>query len=124
MVSIAGAALWYFDLLKDDEDEEEQQKSAKVEVPGKVATEFQHSEEPKQAEKGEEEEDLEVDIPEELPEDAIFIPLGFTRQRPQEFYKGSDPEWRSFVEFRRDRDREKKVRRMYLCWQGPIILVY
>ena len=49
-----------------------------------------------------------------MPEDAIFIPLGFTHQRPQEFYKGSDPEWQSFIEFRKDREREKAVRSMIL----------
>lgn len=49
-----------------------------------------------------------------MPEDALFIPLGFTRQRPLEFYKGSDPEWQSFVEFRKDREKEKAVRSMYL----------
>ena len=49
-----------------------------------------------------------------MPEDAIFIPLGFTRQRPQTYYKGSDPEWQSFLEFRRDRDKEKAVRSKFL----------
>ena len=49
-------------------------------------------------------------VPEEIPDDAIFIPLGFTRQRPQTYYKGSDPEWQSFIEFRKDRRREVAVR--------------
>lgn len=31
-------------------------------------------------------------------EDTIFIPLGFAYQLPQKFYKGTDPEWQSFVQ--------------------------
>ena len=57
-----------------------------------------------------EDEENEAEIPEEMPEDAIFIPLGFTRQRPPTFYRGSDPEWQSFLEFRKDHDKEKAVR--------------
>ena len=44
-----------------------------------------------------------------MPEDAIFIPLGFVRQRPHTPYSGSDPEWQSFVEFRKDRKRALAV---------------
>jgi len=60
----------------------------------------------------EEEEDVEgeVQIPDEMPEDALFIPVGLTRQRPQEFYKGTDPEWQSFIEFRKDPGKEKVIR--------------
>lgn len=60
----------------------------------------------------EEEEDVEgeVQIPDEMPEDALFIPVGLTRQLPQEFYKGTDPEWQSFIEFRKDPGKEKVIR--------------
>jgi len=88
--------IWYFDLLKDDEDEK---VGAKAATPAKEGQE--------------KDEEDEVEIPETAPEDAVFIPLGLTRQRPQEFYKASDPEWQSFVEFRKDRDREKAVRSMF-----------
>lgn len=51
-----------------------------------------------------------VQVPETMPEDAFFIPLGLVRQRPQTHYKGSDPEWQSFVEFAKDRERPAAVR--------------
>lgn len=56
---------------------------------------------------GEDEEDL---IPEIMPEDALFIPLGLAHQRPQTYYKGTDPEWQSFLEFASDHNRSYQVR--------------
>ena len=53
-----------------------------------------------------------VEVPETMPEDALFIPLGRVRQRPHTHYKGSDPEWQSFVEFGNDRQRPAAVRSM------------
>ena len=53
-----------------------------------------------------------VQVPETMPEDAFFIPLGRIRQRPHTHYKGSDPEWQSFVEFGNDRQRPAAVRSM------------
>lgn len=67
-------------------------------------------------EEEEEEEDDEGEegsIPEAMPEDAFFIPLGLIRQRRPAFYKGSDPEWQSFVEFSRDLQRAQLVRSTY-----------
>lgn len=52
-----------------------------------------------------------VQVPETMPEDALFIPLGLVRQLPHTHYKGSDPEWQSFVEFGKDGDRSITVRR-------------
>ena len=49
-------------------------------------------------------------IPEELPDDALFIPIGWPRQGPQTYYKGSDPEWQSFIEFARDQKRVKNCK--------------
>ena len=57
-------------------------------------------------------EDDEVEIPETMPEDAIFIPLGFARQRPETYYKATDPEWQSFIEYRKDREREPAIKRL------------
>lgn len=54
-----------------------------------------------------------VDVPEEMPEDAIFIPCGFAHQKPQTFYKGTDPEWQSFVDFSKDRNRTQLIRSAY-----------
>ena len=55
-------------------------------------------------------EEEDVDVPEEMPEDALFIPLGIARQKPQTFYKGTDPEWQSFVDFSKDRKRSQLIR--------------
>lgn len=55
----------------------------------------------------EDEEDL---IPEIMPDDALFIPLGLAHQRPQTYYKGTDPEWQSFLEFASDHNRSYQVR--------------
>ena len=61
-----------------------------------------------EAQKSEEEDD--ADIPEEMPEDALFIPLWFARKKPKTFYKGTDPEWQSFVDFSKDRQRSQFIR--------------
>lgn len=55
----------------------------------------------------EDEEDL---VPEIMPDDALFIPLGLAHQRPQTYYKGTDPEWQSFLEFASDHNRSYQVR--------------
>lgn len=36
-------------------------------------------------------------------DNRIFIPLGFAYELPREFYKGSDPEWQSFIKLARDK---------------------
>jgi len=106
--------LWYFDLLEDDEEEDQAKgKEGKTAIPHVRTSEGSESDE-KEDEGGEENEEDEARIPEEMPEDAIFIPFGWTRQRPTTFYKGSDPEWQSFLEFRGDRDRELAVRSRFL----------
>ena len=56
------------------------------------------------------EDEDDVQVPGIMPEDAFFIPLGLVRQLPHTHYKGSDPEWQSFVEFGRDRERTTAVR--------------
>lgn len=57
-----------------------------------------------------EEDEEEFEIPDTLPEDAIFIPFGFVHQRPLSFYKGTDPEWQSFVQLSRDPKRITQIR--------------
>ena len=49
-------------------------------------------------------------IPDEMPEDALFIPLGFINQLPTTYYKGTDPEWQSFIAFMRDKQKDLQVR--------------
>ena len=69
-----------------------------------------------ESEEEEEDDDDDEDsiVPDEQPEDAIFIPLGLVRQCDKTYYKSSDPEWRSFVEFAVNKERNEKVRRRHL----------
>lgn len=55
-----------------------------------------------------------VQVPETIPVDAFFIPLGRIRQVPQTYYKHSDPEWQSFAEFGQDRKRRVAVQSMFV----------
>ena len=61
-------------------------------------------------EDGDEDEDEDDLVPEIMPDDALFIPLGLAHQRPQTYYKGTDPEWQSFLEFASDHKRSYQVR--------------
>lgn len=58
----------------------------------------------------EEPEEDDVEIPDQMPENAIFIPLSFPRQLPRTFYKGTDPEWQSFIAFAKDKNRSLRIR--------------
>lgn len=55
-----------------------------------------------------------VQVPETIPVDAFFIPLGRIRQVPQTYYKHSDPEWQSFAEFGQDRKRRVAVQSVFV----------
>ena len=48
-------------------------------------------------------------VPDEQPEDAIFIPVAWPQKRPREFYKGTDPEWQSFMELARNEKRRRQL---------------
>ena len=65
-----------------------------------------------------------IAIQEEIPDDAIFIPLGRARRRPKEYYKGSDQEWQSFLEFAHDKQRNALVRsKVFLVYcDYPLVL--
>ena len=56
--------------------------------------------------------DGDIAVSDEGTEDAIFIPLGMARQCPRVFYKGSDVEWQSFIEFAHNKRRNHQIRRM------------
>lgn len=58
-------------------------------------------------------EEDDVQVPEARPENSFFIPLGRVRQLPLTYYKGSDPEWKSFVEFRQDHKRSAAIQSMF-----------
>lgn len=67
----------------------------------------------------EEPEEDDVEIPEDMPENAIFIPLSFPRQLPRTFYKGTDPEWQSFIAFAKDKNRSLLIRSMSFSNEFP-----
>lgn len=52
----------------------------------------------------------ENEIPGTLPEDVLFIPLSSPRRRPTTFYKGTDPEWQSFIRFSEDSEKCQYIR--------------
>jgi hypothetical protein len=52
----------------------------------------------------------EEDEDEEEDDALLFLPTGFSRQRRQTFYKGSDPEWQEFKKLATDRPRVEKIR--------------
>lgn len=58
---------------------------------------------------GEWEEQEEGDEDEYAEEDSTFIPMTWATKLPRSFYKGSDPEWRAFVKFAKDKPRHKKI---------------
>ncbi|KAI9811337.1 MAG: hypothetical protein M1827_005497 [Pycnora praestabilis] len=61
-------------------------------------------------------------IPREVKdEDAIFIPLGWARQRTVQPYKGSDPEWKSFIAVSKDKQRGLKIRRELAALTGKVV---
>jgi hypothetical protein len=68
---------------------------------------------------GEEEEGQEDD---DYDDALVFLPTGFSRPRPQTYYKGSDPEWQEFKKIVMDRARVEKIRGMCSCildtWQS------
>ena len=49
-------------------------------------------------------------LPETIPEDALFIPLGRIRKVEPPDYKFGDPEWQNFVKYRRDGKKIKSIR--------------
>lgn len=95
---------WY--VLESVDDKEEEAGSA----VGHVHKARRADENGEQTgEEGEEDEE-DIVVPDEPPEDAWFIPLGWARQCPPVLYKGSDLEWQSFVAFSKDRQRGLSVR--------------
>ncbi|KAL8732635.1 MAG: hypothetical protein Q9166_002610 [cf. Caloplaca sp. 2 TL-2023] len=92
---LAWLGLLYFTVgtLFDDDDEEEEKVSI-----GKVGEDAslvkKHANE-KDAKGG---------------EDTIFIPLGFAYQLPQKFYRGSDPEWKSFVQLSQNNKKKQALK--------------
>ncbi|KAF6233438.1 hypothetical protein HO173_008370 [Letharia columbiana] len=106
-IAIVSAVSYYQLRYVDVEEEETVDKAG---APSKMQPEDGDKAKDGAREDGKVDED-DVQVPETMPEDAFFVPLGFVRQRPHTHYKASDPEWQSFVEFGRDRERPTAVRR-------------
>ncbi len=71
---------------------------------------YLEEEEISEIEDDEEDEEDEEGIPEIMPEDALFIPFGSVHKLPRTYYKGSDPEWQSFIELANDKVRSDNLR--------------
>ena len=69
---------------------------------GKAKTESEAGQEGK-------EEGGDFELPDEMPEDAIFVPLWIPKENPPYYYKGSDPEWQGYQAFAKDRKKVKQV---------------
>lgn len=83
-----------------------------VDIQIEEIEEEQHEEQPvsrKAEHEGEWEEQEEGDEDEYAEEDSTFIPMTWATKLPRSFYKGSDPEWRAFVKFAKDKPRHKKI---------------
>ncbi|KAL8828986.1 MAG: hypothetical protein Q9170_006365 [Blastenia crenularia] len=66
--------------LADDEDDDEEEVEEKK-------TDHQTTSAAKKAKEG----------------DTVFLPLGFAYKLPRKFYKGTDPEWQSFIQLSNDK---------------------
>ena len=107
-------ALWILNRLSEYflEDEEEDETGANASATKRAKDDSESTQEEKTGDSEEEDEYL-VDLPDQLPEDAIFIPLWWGKKKPVEYYKGSDPEWKGYVKFAQDKQKVKAVRGTY-----------
>ncbi|KAH7087070.1 hypothetical protein FB567DRAFT_496750 [Paraphoma chrysanthemicola] len=62
------------------------------------------------SEESEEAADEEEEEEEEYDDAILFLPTGFSKQKPQTFYRGSDPEWQEFKKLATDRPRVERIR--------------
>ncbi|KAI4255308.1 MAG: hypothetical protein LQ352_002640 [Teloschistes flavicans] len=99
LTSIAG--LLYFQLSILAGDDAETEPSSK----GRAIKKNKHVEKTPTDQDGDGDGDgnIAAEEDEQNDEDAIFIPLGFAYELPRNFYKGSDPEWQSFVRLSKDK---------------------
>lgn len=113
-----GLAVYLHFVVGSNVEEEEVAKSQRKKRKTKDITTEHNKDGQERGEQGTEEKDLGVTVvPETMPEDAMFIPLGWAKTLPPTVYKGSDPEWQGFVEFAQDRERSLRIRS--LCPDSP-----
>ncbi|KAL5409784.1 hypothetical protein PMIN03_005770 [Paraphaeosphaeria minitans] len=102
---------WLNEKTEDEEELEQHRRARRASIPGQggddkggreITPEEEAEWEVQDNEEGEEEEEEE--------ESLLFFPTGFSRPKPRSFYRGSDPEWQTFVRLARDRPRVEKIR--------------
>ena len=90
---------------------EEEEAGVKSDAPSKTQGESGDKANDGAQEDGVDEDDVEV--PDVMPQNALFVPLGRPRQTPQTYYRGTDPEWQSFIDFRKDKKKAGDVQSMF-----------
>lgn len=106
-----GVAVYLHFVIGPNVEEEEVTKSQPKKRNSKNAATARNKDGEEGGKQGIEEEGLDAAaVPDTMPEDAIFIPLGWAQELPPTPYKGSDPEWHAFVEFAHDRERSLRIR--------------
>ena len=108
-----GAFYYIVGSLDDEEEEAQRVVQSKALTTSEQLADLE-SQQDRDESDAEDEQDEDI-VPDTIPEDAWFIPLGFARERPQAFYRGSDPEWQSFVDFAKDKNKNVQIRRLSAC---------
>ncbi|KAL9126631.1 MAG: hypothetical protein Q9217_004351 [Psora testacea] len=90
------------------EDDKEEAKSG-VKSPSRALQNIDKDNLSNPDEEEEEEEEAEMQLPENMPEDAVFIPLWFPKQKPPYSYTASDPEWQSYATVAKDQEKREKL---------------
>ncbi|KAF1975223.1 hypothetical protein BU23DRAFT_552630 [Bimuria novae-zelandiae CBS 107.79] len=111
--AVVAVGAWRLFVWLDEEVEDEEEVSAQVRRVRRPPIRQDDAEDDKGGREitDEEEEELEDDEEEEEDDEGlIFLPTGFSRPRPRRFYRGSDPEWQTFIRLAPDRKRMEKIR--------------
>lgn len=98
-------------------EEEEDEPRAETAAPSiAVASKpIQQGVEGTKAPEAEQVEELLVQLPDKLPEGAVFIPLWWGTRRPTTYYKNTDPEWQGYLKFVHDENKPRELRGRF-CW--------
>ena len=69
-------------------------------------------------------EEGEEEVDDEDVEDGLFIPCGWPRKQKRVYYKASDPEWKEFVKFSKEKGKHADVQSMFPHYYGRSSLSY
>lgn len=59
-----------------------------------------------------------IEIPEdEEDDDSLFVPLGWPKRLPQQYYHQSDEDWQEFIKFSNNAEKKKAIRGGFLAKQ-------